>query len=351
MAIPTDIDDLSTTPASNSPDGSEAPSVLDDHIRSAYAIIKQNASKGSDIASSGTITIPAAGSYFDITGTTTITAISDTNTWDGRQVTLQFDSALTIEHSASLIVPGAVDYSVNTGDCIEVTRQSSGVWRLSSTKPRAIVTVITGDTTHTPNANTKIIQFICTGGGGGGGGFKCAGAGTSGSSGGGAGGGTSIKTTSTINTSYTVVVGAGGAGGNNAPSNGSLGEASTVVDDDGGADMNLSGGGGGIGYASTASSGSSYASGVSGGAATGGDINIRGGGTGTRGTINGVAIGNSLGGSSFLGGGANAVINNNGVDCTSYGGGGGGITSAASTTTGYAGGDGGDGVVIVTEYL
>ena len=132
MAIPTDIDDLSTTPASNSPDGSEAPSVLDDHIRSAYAIIKQNASKGSDIASSGTITIPAAGSYFDITGTTTITAISDTNTWDGRQVTLQFDDALTLTHASSFVLPGAADITTAAGDVAMFVRQSSGNWRCTN---------------------------------------------------------------------------------------------------------------------------------------------------------------------------------------------------------------------------
>lgn len=40
MPVPTSISELSTTPGLNSPAGSDAPSVLDDHARTAYAFIK-----------------------------------------------------------------------------------------------------------------------------------------------------------------------------------------------------------------------------------------------------------------------------------------------------------------------
>lgn len=40
MPVPTSISELSTTPGSNSPSGSDSPSVLDDHQRTAYAFIK-----------------------------------------------------------------------------------------------------------------------------------------------------------------------------------------------------------------------------------------------------------------------------------------------------------------------
>lgn len=40
MPIPASISELSTTPGSNSPSGSDSPSVLDDHQRTAYAFIK-----------------------------------------------------------------------------------------------------------------------------------------------------------------------------------------------------------------------------------------------------------------------------------------------------------------------
>lgn len=40
MPVPTSISELSTTPGSNSPSGSDSPSVLDDHQRTAYAFIR-----------------------------------------------------------------------------------------------------------------------------------------------------------------------------------------------------------------------------------------------------------------------------------------------------------------------
>ena len=69
MAVPTSIADLATTAADNSPSGGESPSAIDNYLRALSAIIKQNSSKGSDIASSTTISIPNDGSYFVVTGT------------------------------------------------------------------------------------------------------------------------------------------------------------------------------------------------------------------------------------------------------------------------------------------
>ena len=51
MPVPSSIADLSTTPASNSPAGSESVgTAMDDYLRTAFAIIKQQDSKGADIA-------------------------------------------------------------------------------------------------------------------------------------------------------------------------------------------------------------------------------------------------------------------------------------------------------------
>ena len=78
MAVPTSAADLSTTAASNSPAGSDSIGTsLDDYLRAIQAIVKQENSKGSDIASSASISLPNAGSYFVVTGTTTITSIAD----------------------------------------------------------------------------------------------------------------------------------------------------------------------------------------------------------------------------------------------------------------------------------
>lgn len=95
MPVPSSIADLPTTATSNGPAGGDVPSTLDDYLRATQAIVKQNVTKGADIASGSTITIPASGSYFVVTGTATISAISDANTWDGREVTLRFSGALS----------------------------------------------------------------------------------------------------------------------------------------------------------------------------------------------------------------------------------------------------------------
>lgn len=88
MPVPISISELSTTPGSNSPSGSDSPSVLDDHQRTAYAFIrtlsdaKLDASSGvtltgnQTIAGTKTFSSPIAGSVTgsaaSITGTNPI---------------------------------------------------------------------------------------------------------------------------------------------------------------------------------------------------------------------------------------------------------------------------------------
>ena len=69
--------------------------------------------KGSDIASASPLVIPDNGDYFDVTGTTGFSAMTVTN---GRIFTLQFDGALTMTHGASLVLPGAANYTTAAGD-------------------------------------------------------------------------------------------------------------------------------------------------------------------------------------------------------------------------------------------
>lgn len=78
MPVPSTIADLSTTPGSNSPAGSESPALMDDYLRTAFAFIKQvsdtklDASSGvaltgnQTIAGTKTFSSPIAGS---VTGT------------------------------------------------------------------------------------------------------------------------------------------------------------------------------------------------------------------------------------------------------------------------------------------
>lgn len=132
MAAPTSPFDLDTTASNNQPPASEGLSSGDDQIRALAACVKQLVVKGADIASAGTITPAATASFFDITGTKTITAIGSSASWDGRVVWLQFDGALTLNHSSTLKLPGAVNYTTAAGDVLAFVQETSGTWRCLS---------------------------------------------------------------------------------------------------------------------------------------------------------------------------------------------------------------------------
>lgn len=72
--------------------------------------------KGADVASAATTTL-GDGHYFHITGTTTITDIDFTNSWDGKFAILHFEDILTLTHNATtLVIPGAVSIVTAAGD-------------------------------------------------------------------------------------------------------------------------------------------------------------------------------------------------------------------------------------------
>lgn len=128
MPVPTSIADLSTTAASNYPSGSDAIGTsLDDYLRTVQAIIKRESSKGSDITAATTIDVPNDGSYFVVTGNTTIAGISDD--WVGRTVVLKFSGTPQLTHSASFILPGSANITASAGDMMIVANESTGVWR------------------------------------------------------------------------------------------------------------------------------------------------------------------------------------------------------------------------------
>ena len=128
MAIPTTLESLSTTAASNGPAGSEQRTLADDGLRQGYAFTRQLASEGSNLASASTVTPPSTGYQFDITGTTTITTIASTNSWNGRRVLFLFQGALTLTHSSNLDLPGAANITTAAGDAAEFVQTGSGAW-------------------------------------------------------------------------------------------------------------------------------------------------------------------------------------------------------------------------------
>ena len=173
MAIPTALESLSTTAASNGPSGSDDRSTADDGLRQAYAFIKQLVSLGSNIASATTITPPSTGSVFNITGTTTITTIASTNSWDGRIITLIFAGALTFTHSSNLKLPGSNNITTAANDVALMVQTASGAWLCAqyiraagdavfvstSTSGPAIRLVNTGSSIAAVNETLGTIEF------------------------------------------------------------------------------------------------------------------------------------------------------------------------------------------------
>ena len=76
----------------------------------------QTGTKGGDIPSASTLVIDTDGDYFDITGTTGITAMTVDA---GRRFTLQFDGALTLTHGSSLYLPGATNFTTEANDSLD----------------------------------------------------------------------------------------------------------------------------------------------------------------------------------------------------------------------------------------
>jgi hypothetical protein len=92
-----------------------------------YNVYEMITDKGADVASAGTTTL-GDGSLFHITGTTTITAIAFTNSWDGRVARLVFDGALTITYNAtSLILPGRASIKTGPGDSATIVIEGGNV--------------------------------------------------------------------------------------------------------------------------------------------------------------------------------------------------------------------------------
>lgn len=122
-------------------DGNQVASTMDDVVgivdNQGYTKFDEvlSLNKGNDVASAGSLDLTssdeaggsATGNYIDITGTTTINTLGSAEAGDFR--ILQFDGALTLTHSASLILPGGSSITTAAGDVGIFICEGSGVWR------------------------------------------------------------------------------------------------------------------------------------------------------------------------------------------------------------------------------
>lgn len=120
----------SASEGSNQPQGSTAISTnMDDNLRQIQATVRKYlATKGSDIASAGTVDLSTAdGLIVDITGTTTTTGFGTLSA--GMWKILQFDGAVPLKYNAtSMILPGAADLTTSAGDHLIAYSLGSGNW-------------------------------------------------------------------------------------------------------------------------------------------------------------------------------------------------------------------------------
>ena len=86
--------------------------------------------QGADVASANDMTLGTDGNFFDITGTTTINTITTMGV--GTFVTLQFDGALQLTHSADLFLPTAGNITTVAGDIAVFYEYATGDWRCVS---------------------------------------------------------------------------------------------------------------------------------------------------------------------------------------------------------------------------
>lgn len=252
-------------------------------------------------------------------------------------------------------LPGVLGVGTNGQVLTADSAQTLGVkWANNAAGTLSINTqVFTSSGTYTASANlVYAIVEICGGGGGGGG---AVGAANQSCGGGGGAGGYSRKSISaaTIGASQSITIGAAGSAGASGNNPGGSGGTTSF-----GSIFSATGGAGGGGGADSGGGITAGGGGGAGGSGSSGDFNTTGSPGGSGVNINVPAVGtfvaSGLGGGSFFGGNANAIIVSGtgqtaGSNATSYGGGGaGGATDAGSSV---AGGSGAAGICIVTEFI
>jgi hypothetical protein len=105
---------------------------LGDHI--ATKSFKQI--KGSDVASGDAVTLGFGGNTFDITGTTTINHINNTNWVVGSVIILHFDGAVILTHNAgglsgneaNILLSGDANFTSSAGDALSFVLHDSTNW-------------------------------------------------------------------------------------------------------------------------------------------------------------------------------------------------------------------------------
>lgn len=102
-----------------------------DYADHAVAADYASGSQGTDITSQATITIPTAGSFFDVNGGTTISAIAQRDA--GTRVTLRFDTTTVVQNSttsgAKILLKDGIGFRFYSDELLELISMGGGNWR------------------------------------------------------------------------------------------------------------------------------------------------------------------------------------------------------------------------------
>ena len=121
--------------------------------------IENNAfERGADVASASSLGINIVGTQHDVTGTTTITNLATATGTTPKIKVLQFDGALTVEHSSAIGLPGGEAIVTQAGDVGIFYEVGNGNWKCIS---------FTGENGHFANivANSATVSGALTVGG------------------------------------------------------------------------------------------------------------------------------------------------------------------------------------------
>lgn len=323
---------------------------------------------GADIASASTVNLDTAtGNLVDVTGTTTITAITLS---EGKSRIVRFTGALTLTHGSSLVLPGSANITTAAGDYAIFVGYAAGVVRCvvySKASGYAVVSVkandqqvFTGSGTWTkPSGFGSKAYVLIQAWGGGGGGARHS---TAANAAGGGGGGYKERwiLLSSLGATETVTIAAGGTGRITSNGDGTAGGNTTfgswVTAYGGGAGTGTTTGGGGGGCGTSAGpAGGAYTS-VARDFAVFGPWMGAGGKYSDTATYPTTGLGDAVYGGA--GGGAGATNTTGGTSQFGGNGGTGGASPTAGSQPGGGGGagastngkDGGAGKVIVTVF-
>jgi len=288
--------------------------------------------KGADIASASSLNLDAAtGDIIDITGTTTVTAVTLAQ---GRRVVARAVSGFSITASSNLIVNGSSSgtWSVDAGTHVWFYGRTGTIVEVLIQATRCVVDAYdtAGSYTWTKRPGARAVTAIVVGGGGGGGSGRRGATSTNRFGGtGGGGGAVHVETLPAewLGSTEAVTVGAGGPGGAAVTTNDTNGNSGTAGGMSSfGSWVKAGGGGRGFGGTTTTSTGRSG-----------------GGGGGWTGDGSGGAASDAPGGAPYtLVGtyGGYGWLGSTGSSSDWGGGGGGGIESSL---TAFAGGDSANG--------